>query len=100
MSAAFTLADMPPDTVLVSGELSFSNAAAALGAIGRALAAGRVRLDLAGVSSCDSAGLACVLALAAEAAGRGQPISVVNEPAGMRALAKVCDVEPMLERPT
>lgn len=93
-AAAFELDRATPGTLGVSGVLSFDTAAAALEAIGAALANGSVtRLDLAGVQRSDSAGLACVLAVQAEARRLGRPLVVANMPAGMRALAQVCEVD-------
>lgn len=86
-----------PARLGVSGVLNFDNAAAAWQAIRSALAAGRVaQLDLAGVSHCDSAGLACVLAATADASRHGQVLQVTGMPAGMRALARVCEVDRLL----
>ena len=85
-----------PGSVRVSGELTFANATAALAAIGAATRDGRATLDLSGVTRSDSAGLACVLAVLAEAAGRGRPLSVSHLPEGMRLLASVCEVESLL----
>jgi phospholipid transport system transporter-binding protein len=83
-----------PGTLGVNGVLSFDTAAAALRMIQAALAGGALaRLDLAGVRHSDSAGLACVLAVAAEAAQRGQALQIVNMPAGMQVLAQVCEVD-------
>ena len=98
MSAAgFQLDRTTPGTLGVRGVLSFETAAAALAAITAALAAGPVaRLDLAGVEHADSAGLACVLAVQAEALRRGSPLQVIHVPAGMRALAQVCEVESLV----
>jgi phospholipid transport system transporter-binding protein len=94
---AFRLDSSVPDTVAVSGTLSFATAAAALAALNAALAQGaRRRLDLAAVGSCDSAGLACVLAALAEASGQGRPVRVSNAPAGMLALAQVSGVASLL----
>jgi len=93
----FQLDTGTPGTLGVSGVLSFETAAAALRAIQSALAAGSVaRLDLAGVRRSDSAGLACVLAVTAEADRRGQALQVVQIPAGLRVLAQVCEVEPLI----
>lgn len=93
----FQLDTGTPGTLGVSGVLSFDTAAMALRAIQSALVAGRMtRLDLAGVSHSDSAGLACVLAVVAEADRRGQALQVVGMPAGMRVLAQVCEVEPLI----
>lgn len=92
--SAFQLSDGAPDTVCVSGALTFASATAALSAINASLARdGRRLLDLAGVKHSDSAGLACVLAVLAEARGR---VRVRNVPAGMQVLAKVCEVDGLL----
>lgn len=96
-AAAFELRQVRPDTLDVSGVLSFDTAAAALEAIKAALLAGPVsRLDLSGVRRSDSAGLACVLAAQGLARQLGRHLSVENMPEGMRALARVCEVEPLL----
>jgi phospholipid transport system transporter-binding protein len=96
-AAAFQLHRQVPGTLGVSGVLSFATAAAALAAISSALAAEAiVRLDLAGVSHSDSAGLACVLAAQAEALRCGRALTVEHVPAGMRALAQVCEVDAMV----
>ena len=93
----FQLDTGTPGTLGVSGVLSFDTAAAALRAIRSALAAGgAARLDLTGVRQSDSAGLACVLAVAAEADRRGQALQVVRMPASMRVLAQVCEVESLI----
>jgi phospholipid transport system transporter-binding protein len=93
-AAAFQLERAAPDTLALSGVLSFDTAAAALKAIGAALVAEPVeRLDLAGVERSDSAGLACVLAAQAQARQLGRRLIVENMPEGMRALAQVCEVD-------
>ena len=95
-SAGFRLETVAPSTLAVHGVLDFDTAAAALAAMRAALEGGVAELDLAGVSRSDSAGLACVLAAVAEANGRGRPLRVVGMPAGMRALAQVCEVDTLL----
>jgi phospholipid transport system transporter-binding protein len=93
----FQLDTGTPATLGVSGVLSFDTAAAALEAIQSTLASSdAARLDLAGVSHCDSAGLASVLAAAADADRRGRPVRVVGMPSGMLALAQVCEVDRLL----
>lgn len=93
----FRLDTTTPATLGVDGELSFDTAAAALQAIQSVLAAGSAsRLDLAGVVRSDSAGLACILAVMAGAARRGRPLQVVHVPAGMQALAQVCEVDRLI----
>jgi len=96
-STTFQLHRNAPGTLGVSGVLSFDTAAAALAAIGAVLAAEPVaRLDLAGVERGDSAGLACLLAVQAEARRLGRPLRVEHLPAGLRALAQVCEVESLI----
>ena len=88
----FQVDQSTPDTVSVSGALTFTTAAAALQAIRVALP-GRHVLDLAGVDRSDSAGLACVLAVLAPHEGK---VRVQHIPLGMQQLAKVCEVDGML----
>jgi phospholipid transport system transporter-binding protein len=96
-SGQFQVMSDVPDTVSVSGMLSFATAANALNAMRAAFANNSRRtLDLAGVTSCDSAGLACVLAALAEADNGGQRVTVHHAPPGMQALALVCGVESFL----
>jgi phospholipid transport system transporter-binding protein len=91
---AFQVATTEPGTLGVSGVLSFSTAAAAMQAIKAALAAGSFdRLDLGEVQHSDSAGLACVLAVAALP---GKTLRVVRMPPGMQALATVCEVDQLI----
>ncbi|WP_254427242.1 STAS domain-containing protein [Rhodanobacter sp. C01] len=86
-----------PATLGVAGLLDFETAAPALQAIRSALAASQsTRLDLAGVSRCDSAGLACVVAAVAEAARHGRKLQVIHMPADMQALASVCEVDQLI----
>lgn len=97
---AVALATPDRDTLALSGALTFVTAARAFEVAGHALASGvQTRLDLAGVTRADSAGLACVLALAANASRAGRRLGVVHWPDGLRALAEVCDVEGLLDRP-
>lgn len=89
------------DTLALSGTLTFATAARALAEGSRMLAAGtQTRLDLAGVTHADSAGLACVIALAAAAGRAGRRLGVVHWPAGLRSLAAVCDAVDLLGPPT
>ena len=96
-SVGFRLELTAPSTVGVSGALSFATASAAFEALRKEFGGDRHQLDLSAVSSCDSAGLACVLAVLADASERGYQISVRNAPAGMLALAQVSDVEHWLQ---
>ncbi|HEX5353805.1 MAG TPA: STAS domain-containing protein [Rhodanobacteraceae bacterium] len=97
---ALTLDQPDRDTLALVGALTFTTAARAFGEGGRALTAGRqTRLDLGGLVRADSAGLACVLALAAFANRAGRRLRVVHWPEGLRSLAAVCDVVDLLDTP-
>jgi phospholipid transport system transporter-binding protein len=98
-AATVTFARRDDGAVAVSGALVFATAARALADGRQALGAGAERLDLAGVTRADSAGLACVVALAAHAQQASHRLAVVNWPEGLRALAAVCDVLPLLDAP-
>ena len=93
-----TLATPDRETLALSGALTFATAARAFAEGSRALQSGaQTRLDLGGLARADSAGLACVLGLAAIASRAGRRLGVVHWPEGLRALAEVCDVESLLE---
>lgn len=95
--SAFKLDRGTPGTLALSGTLGFATAAVALQGLNEALrAVDSAQLDLAGVRSSDSAGLACVLAVLAEARGRGQAVGLLHVPDGMRTLARVSGVEALL----
>ena len=97
---ALTFTQPDADTLALAGSLTFATAARAFAEGTRALANGaQTRLDLSGLTRADSAGLACVLALAAEASRAGRRLGVVHWPQGLRALADVCDVASLLEPP-
>ncbi len=83
-----------PATLRVEGPLTFATAAATLQSLQHRLAVGPVQvIDLSGVSDCDSAGLACVLAVLSDAQQRSsQAVALTHVPAGMRALAEVADL--------
>lgn len=86
------------DTLALSGALTFTTAVQALQEGSRALAQGaRSRLDLKGVTHADSAGLACVLTLLAQASHFETRLAVANPPDGLRALAEVCDAGTLLQ---
>ena len=85
------------DTLALSGALTFASAARAYEQASVALERGtQTRLDLAGLTRTDSAGLACVLALLARASRCGRPLRAANAPESLRALAEVCDLREFL----
>ena len=97
VTEAFQLSVSAPDTLSVRGVLSFETAAAVWYALQSALLSGAIKqLDLSGLQRSDSAGLACVLACAAAASERGQPLQVLHMPSGMQRLAQVCEVERLI----
>jgi len=91
----FRLDTGTPGTLGVHGVLDFGTAAAALLAI-RSASHGMDRLDLSGVTRSDSAGLACVLAVMAEAGRNRAAVQVTGMPEGMQALARVCEVDQLI----
>jgi phospholipid transport system transporter-binding protein len=94
----FRLDRSVPGTLGVSGVLSFDTASAAWQEIRSAVAQGQVtQLDLAGVRRSDSAGLSCVVAVMAESARAGRPLQVIHMPAGLQALAQVCEVDRFID---
>lgn len=93
----FQLSTMTPGCLGVIGVLDFSSAAAALRAIELALGDRTVvQLDLAAVTHADSAGLSCVVAVVSDAARQGRSLAVTHMPAGMKALAKVSEVDQLI----
>jgi phospholipid transport system transporter-binding protein len=95
--ASFQLSQPSADVLGVSGVLTFDNAEAAWQVLRKSVHGSQAtRLDLAAVERSDSAGLACVLALLAEAQQQGRTLHVSHPPAGMHALATVCAVDHLL----
>lgn len=84
-------------TLALAGTLGFANAAACYAQVARALQDGIAILDLGGLERADSAALACVLAWIADCRGRGRVLQVSALPEGLRALARVCEVEDLLD---
>jgi phospholipid transport system transporter-binding protein len=83
--------------VRVAGEIAFANAAHAVARTSELFAgAGDVTIDLGGLARADSATLGVLLIWTAAAAMRGVRFRFTNAPAGLKALAHLCDVEPLL----
>lgn len=98
VAPTFELDAAAPGTLGVRGVLNFETAAAAWPALKAKLTeAAPTRLDLSGVQRSDSVGLACVLAAAAESGRQGRKLQVLNMPAGMQALAQMCEVNRLLD---
>jgi len=86
-----------PGRLTVRGDLDFGNAPAAL-ARGLALLgnAQDCEIDLSGVSSGDSAGLAVLIEWLASARERGATLRYTGIPAQMRAIARISALEDLL----
>lgn len=96
-AATFRLEQRAPDGLVLSGALVFATAANALAQTRSALSGvNRATLDLRGVQRADSAGLAVLLALSADARNQARTLSLQNVPEGLRALAHLSDVEALL----
>lgn len=84
--------------VRIAGELGFANAGDGVARTDELFSGtgGEITVDLAGLARSDSATLGVLLIWAARAAMRGARLRFSNVPAGLRALARLCDAEPLL----
>jgi phospholipid transport system transporter-binding protein len=99
--------ETPPEVVSVGagrlairGALTFETARFASEAGLRAMnasAPGRLTIDFAAVTAADSSGLAVCLVWLARAQRDGRGLSFTNLPASIRALARISDVEPIID---
>jgi phospholipid transport system transporter-binding protein len=98
VTAAFRIERIDAGHVRVSGRLGFAEAADALAQEGELTDAdGRdVTVDIAALERVDSATLAVLLAWSARARIRGDALRFAGAPAGLMALAHLCDAEPLL----
>ena len=91
------------DRLAIRGALTFATARrvsdAGLSAM-NASAARRLEIDFAAVTAADSAGLAVCLVWLARAQRDGRGLSFANLPASIRALARISDLEPVIDRGT
>jgi phospholipid transport system transporter-binding protein len=96
-AATFAIAQDGAGRLVASGELSFETAARALklgeDLIGRG---GSWVVDLAGVESGDSAGVAVLVEWLAAAHAKGGSVSYQRIPAQMLAIARISDLEQLL----
>jgi phospholipid transport system transporter-binding protein len=82
----------------LSGPLDFDSVPQVLGQSARLFAgSGDIELDLAEAGPCNSAAMALLIEWRGEAHRRGRRLRIVNLPKGLRALAQVCEAEPLLE---
>lgn len=82
----------------VAGRLGFAEATAALARSSELLdgKGGEVSIDVSGLEGVDSATLAVLLAWCARAQTLGIIVRFTGVPVGLRALAHLCDAEPLL----
>lgn len=92
--------DPAPGAVLpLSGRLVFDSVPAVWTTINPALAAqDRIRVDLGDVQEIDSAGLAMIVDWIAQAECLGKQLILLRSPAKLRALARIGDLEGLLDR--
>ena len=85
------------DRVGIIGRLDFTTAREVCARVTPAIeSAPSVTVDLAGVTSSNSAGLALVVEWLAAARRAGHEVRFANVPDGLRQLARVCQVDAML----
>jgi len=83
--------------VRVGGEIGFADARDAVARTDELFGGGsNVTIDLGGLTRADSATLGVLLIWAAAAAVRGVRIRFARAPAGVQALARLCDAEALL----
>lgn len=99
MSAAVTTVTAAPGVLALAGELTFATAARALAEARGKLGADVATLDLGSLARADSAGLAVVIALVREVRSRGRTLAIVGMPAGLAALAQLCEVDELIGPP-
>ena len=98
MTLAFTIERLDRTLARVRGRLGFAEATAALARSGEVLedAQPTIDVDVAGLDGIDSATLAVMLAWAAHAAAGGATLRLSDTPPDLKALAQLCDAEPLL----
>jgi phospholipid transport system transporter-binding protein len=96
-SASLRIERVDAARVRIDGEIGFVNARDAVARTGELFGGNSdVTIDLAGLVNSDSATLGVLLLWAANAAMRRVRLSFANVPAGLKALAHLCDAEPLL----
>jgi ABC-type transporter Mla MlaB component len=102
-SAPAEVVTVGAERLAVRGALTFATARLASEAGLRAIAAAPARpleVDFAGVTAADSAGLAVCLVWLSAAKRDGRELHFANVPARIRSLARISEVDSLLERRT
>ncbi|HYP66440.1 MAG TPA: STAS domain-containing protein [Steroidobacteraceae bacterium] len=100
-AGAFRLAAGAPGTLSAQGPLTFASArrASELGAAALShAAAAKLEIDCRGITASDSAGLAVLLEWLSVARRAGRSLRYAQLPEGLAALARISDLEELLER--
>lgn len=99
-SATVDVVEVRPDRVQVKGALVFATASAAreasLAILERSQSRELLTVDCSGVGASDSAGLAVLVDLLANATKQGRAVQFFNLPPGIVAAAKISDVDTIL----
>jgi len=97
VTAPFGIGTAGPNRLAARGELTFATAGQAL-RDGLALLppAGPCTIDLAGITSADSAGLAVLIEWLSVAGERGSTLAFEAVPAQLRAIARISDLEELI----
>jgi phospholipid transport system transporter-binding protein len=86
------------DGYAVRGALTFGTARRALQAGLQAFSAaqGPIKLDLSGVGTSDSAGLAVLIEWLAWGRRSGRELQFANVPEALRAIARICEIDELI----
>lgn len=99
-SATVEVVEVRPDRVQMKGSLVFATARAAreagLAILARSTSSEPLTVDCSGIGSSDSAGLAVLIDLLANATKRGRSVQFWNLPPGIVAAAKISEVDAIL----
>jgi phospholipid transport system transporter-binding protein len=98
MTDTYTLTIGPEDTACLSGALTLETVAGLYRDMEKRLpGTGPIsRVDLSGVSTADSAGLALLLEWQARHRGRGRALTITNAPGSLLRLAKLSEAVELL----
>ena len=95
--SAFRIERIDAANVRIAGEIGFANAGEGVARTHELFdGASDVNVDLGGLAHADSATLGVLLIWAADAALKRVRLRFTHAPAGLRALAHLCDAEPLL----
>jgi len=98
--ATFDIAQSAPGKFMLSGAMNFATAARLLVVGQKSFAAGApaaIELDCSGVSVADSAGLAVLVDWLASARAQGRHMVLRGVPESLRALARISELEELLD---